>query len=71
MPIYEFDCHECGDNFETLVFSFSAIDKVACPVCESKDVHKRLSTFAVKGNQNSAVTSTASRSSAGCSSGGV
>ena len=71
MPIYEFECHECGDNFETLVSSFSAIDKVTCPVCESGDVHKRLSTFAVKGSQSSTVSATPSRSNAGCSSGSV
>lgn len=70
MPIYEFDCHDCGDSFESLVLSFSAVDRVSCPVCESKNVKKKLSTFAVKGSQSNASRMSTS-SAASCSPGGL
>ncbi|MBN1665969.1 MAG: zinc ribbon domain-containing protein [Anaerolineales bacterium] len=70
MPIYEFDCHDCGDSFESLVISFSAIDRVTCPACESKNIKKKLSTFAVKGNQGGS-NSFAASSAPSCSPGGV
>lgn len=48
MPIYEFVCHECGESFEELVFSASAVSKVNCPKCSSSEVVKKMSTFASK-----------------------
>ena len=43
MPIYEYSCHDCGRDFETLVRS----DTVpACPQCHSTQLAKRLSVFA-------------------------
>lgn len=47
MPIYEFQCENCGNPFEELVFG-NAIDKVRCPECESDQIHKLISTFASK-----------------------
>jgi putative FmdB family regulatory protein len=40
MPIYEFDCRECGARFEELV---RAGRKAACPACGSDDVERRFS----------------------------
>lgn len=48
MPIYEFQCNDCGQPFEELVFSASAVEGVACPSCESTQVEKMISTFATK-----------------------
>jgi putative FmdB family regulatory protein len=48
MPIFEFICDECGQIFEELVRIASAIDEVICPECQSKQVKKKLSTFASK-----------------------
>ena len=45
MPIFEFQCDECGQPFEELVFG-SAVDDVKCPECDSNQVHKLISTFA-------------------------
>ena len=70
MPIYEFDCHDCGDQFESLVLSFSKIDGVSCPECESNNVHKKISTFAVKGDSGGS-TSSFSTSAASCAPGGT
>lgn len=48
MPIFEFQCDDCGQPFEELVFSTSTIDDLVCPECGSKEIHKMISTFASK-----------------------
>jgi putative FmdB family regulatory protein len=48
MPIYEFECNDCGQPFEELVFSASAVDSVVCPSCKSSQVEKMISIFATK-----------------------
>ena len=48
MPIYEFVCKKCSNNFEELVLSSSQINEVTCPVCGSGQVKKKMSTFASK-----------------------
>jgi putative FmdB family regulatory protein len=45
MPIYEYACPGCGSRFERLVRRFGAA--VSCPSCQSPDVEKQLSVFAV------------------------
>jgi putative FmdB family regulatory protein len=43
MPIFEYVCHGCGNEFEALVRS----DTVAqCPSCHSTELKKLLSVFA-------------------------
>jgi putative FmdB family regulatory protein len=49
MPIYEYACPQCGGDFEKLVRSMSAPDHVACPVCNSDKVKRKLSLIATKG----------------------
>ena len=41
MPLYEFDCEECGKRFEELVQSEALA--LACPTCGSKQIHRLLS----------------------------
>ncbi len=50
MPIYEFICNQCGDEFETIL-STTDTSGVTCASCASKDVKKVLSaaSFKVKG----------------------
>ena len=67
MPIYEFDCHDCGKPFEALVFGFST-ENVKCPECEGKNVEKKISNFASVGN-SSPGSSSFSSSAAACSTG--
>ena len=69
MPIYEFDCQDCGDSFESLVMSFTKIDGVTCPECKSANIQKKISTFAVKGDLGS--SSSFSTSAAACAPGGT
>ncbi|MDP9276825.1 MAG: zinc ribbon domain-containing protein, partial [Actinomycetota bacterium] len=40
MPIYEFECGQCGSRFEELVKSGSSAP--ACPSCESSRTRRRL-----------------------------
>ncbi|MGW8270203.1 MAG: FmdB family zinc ribbon protein [Burkholderiales bacterium] len=43
MPIYEYACKSCGNEFETLVRSSTVPD---CPSCHSTELEKKLSVFA-------------------------
>lgn len=66
MPIYEFECHDCGKPFEALTAGFST-DHVKCPECSGKNVKKKISSFAVKGNSTNIGSFSTSASS--CSTG--
>jgi putative FmdB family regulatory protein len=46
MPIYEFICNDCWEEFEELVFNLAAIKDVKCPACGSPLVEKKISIFA-------------------------
>lgn len=48
MPIYEYVCLDCENQFETLVLN--SREEVCCPDCESKRVEKVLSPFALAAN---------------------
>lgn len=43
MPIYEYSCQSCGNEFEALVRSNA---KPQCPKCQSPQLEKLLSVFA-------------------------
>ena len=63
MPIYEYHCLECGDNFEKIV-PFSEIASLPeCPVCHSTHTQKSISIFATSG---SSARTSASSSQASC-----
>jgi len=44
MPLYEYQCSKCQHPFEELVYGDEV---VRCPDCDSPDVAKQLSAFAV------------------------
>jgi putative FmdB family regulatory protein len=46
MPLFEFDCSECGATFEKLVRSADAVPEVVCPACGSRKVSEKISAFA-------------------------
>jgi putative FmdB family regulatory protein len=50
MPIYEFECEECGERFEELMAS-AAVPAPVCPRCESPRTRRRLSSVAPPGRQ--------------------
>ena len=45
MPLFEYQCRDCGTTFEKIVPSSTTT--VVCTKCESPKVEKRLSVFAV------------------------
>lgn len=47
MPIYEYVCIDCNNEFETLVLSSD--EKVVCPSCESTRLEKKMSCFSSSG----------------------
>lgn len=46
MPLFEYECRDCGRRFEFLT---RAGQTPSCPSCESVDLQKQLSVFAVSG----------------------
>jgi putative FmdB family regulatory protein len=48
MPIYEYKCSNCGEDFEKLVFGNQ---EVRCPKCDSEDIKKKFSVFSATGTE--------------------
>ena len=71
MPLYEFVCATCKDDFEELVLGSSAVEGVTCPTCGSLEVKKKISTFASKVAGGSSPFSLGASSAASCSPGGA
>ena len=46
MPIFEYHCPKCDQDFEKIVFNDKA--KVQCPKCNSGKVTKKVSAFSFK-----------------------
>jgi len=46
VPIYEYSCRSCGQQFELLIRGTPATP--ACPACKSEDLEKLLSLPSVK-----------------------
>ena len=44
MPIYEYTCRSCAHRFEAIV---RASDIPKCPACQSEDLERLISLFAV------------------------
>jgi len=69
MPIYEYHCEKCGEDFEYLVIGKTDPE---CTSCSSRKITRLMSTcgFVSKGNSGETVSSSASTSAcSSCSSG--
>ena len=68
MPIYEFECCDCSEQFEKLVFRSD--EQVTCPKCSSAGVRKQMSVCGFKsgGEKGSASSRMGSASGHSCSS---
>ncbi len=62
MPMFEYQCKECGHRFETLVIGSR---KPVCPVCESQELEKQFSTFGMGGSSSGGSASYGSSCSTG------
>lgn len=67
MPIYEFVCSKCGQEFEELILGSE--EKVICPKCGSNQVTKLMSACKFKTGGPIVMGSGTSNSSGGSSSG--
>ena len=71
MPIFEYSCSKCGEEFEELVFNDS--NPVPCPKCGSEETGKLMSCCRHKHGGASSVgqasSTSASSGCAGCSGG--
>lgn len=66
MPIYEFHCDECGEDFECLIMGS---DIAECTCCKSRNVNRLMSAcgFVSKGGGGETVSRSAGTSScSGC-----
>jgi len=63
VPIYEYNCDKCGDDFECLVFRTD--EAVSCPKCGSSAPKKKMSSFGFSTGRK--FTSSGSSTSGGCS----
>ncbi len=66
MPIYEYHCPRCGEDFEKLVYGGA---EVACPKCGCAKPDKKMSAFGMAGQSEKGGSLASSGSScSGCSS---
>lgn len=63
MPLYEYQCTECGHRFEVLQRMGEGADGLSCPRCQGPRPEKKFSTFA------STSTGSGSASATGCGAG--
>jgi len=65
MPIYEYHCEKCDENFECLIIGN---DTPECSSCTSKKVTKLMSAcgFVSKGGGGETVSSSAGSACSGC-----
>lgn len=65
MPIYEYECEACGQEFERMV-RFSEADLApVCPACGSDETHKQISRIATSFDGSGSATSSAGSCSGG------
>ena len=54
MPIFEFECLECGAIFEKLVKKAVEDEQIVCPECGRRKADQRISTFSSSNKNNCA-----------------
>jgi putative FmdB family regulatory protein len=52
MPIFEYKCRACGEQFEALIRPRST-DTAACPACHGQDLEQMFSAFGVNSAERS------------------
>ncbi|HEX5413916.1 MAG TPA: zinc ribbon domain-containing protein [Terriglobia bacterium] len=57
MPIFEYQCRNCGSRFEKISYASGA--EILCKNCSSPKVEKLLSVFAVSGSSHERLSSEA------------
>ena len=70
MPLYEYSCNNCGNDFEKTVSFAEADSKQKCPICGSGKTNKKISASAMIGGSSARGNSSISSSGGSCGSGG-
>ncbi len=65
MPIFEYHCKNCHEEFEQIVFNGKT--KIKCPKCQGGKVSKKVSAFSFKSGSKFGAAS-GSKGCGGCSS---
>lgn len=52
MPVYEYECRQCGERFELFVRFGQDASSPTCPKCGSTEVRKALSLFGLGGGHS-------------------
>lgn len=69
MPIYEYNCKDCGQIFEILTTSRSNAEPPACRHCQSTRVNKIISAGSFRSASGGAPSPPAAAAGCGCKSG--
>ncbi|MDH5299518.1 MAG: zinc ribbon domain-containing protein [Desulfobulbaceae bacterium] len=67
MPLFDFVCRSCGAEFEALVMGG---DQPVCPRCQSRELDKKMSTFAFRSKGSGGETTSGGGSKCGGCPGG-
>ncbi len=59
MPIFEYHCNQCKNEFEKLVFSGEE-QSITCPNCNTEDVGKKMSVSSFMGSSSMGKCATSS-----------
>ncbi len=51
MPIYEYRCADCGNEFERLFFAGDDEGKMDCPKCGKHKCKRQMSAFSTSGEK--------------------
>ncbi len=65
MPLYEYQCRDCGHRFEVLQRMGAGAEGLDCPSCGDERLEKLLSTFSAASSGGAAAAATAA-TGAGC-----
>jgi putative FmdB family regulatory protein len=60
VPIYEFECKNCGHKFEIIMRASASKENVTCPKCQAKNPDRLMSAFSAGSGSNSGGFSAAS-----------
>ncbi len=67
MPIYEYECQECKEVFETLITSSSSVEEISCKKCGNTNTKKIMSGGNIRSGSGVSMPSVPP---VGCGSGG-
>lgn len=67
MPIYEYKCCNCGEDFEEYVATAAAATQVTCTICGSGNIQRSMSMFGFASRGGGGEVVTSGRSGHNCS----